>query len=176
MASSRPISRAVLRRRVRRLVLGHRRLLAALLTCVAVLAALQAVQPPGRDGAATPSRPEAAQSRGDALVAAHPGLTPIPVRFPDAAMAALLEPGDRVSLLATDGTGVIGGEAAGAAAPAARVVADDVEILQQVPDGTESSGIGGAAGRLVIVGVTAGSVASVAAAAVRSVLTYAWGR
>jgi len=140
---------------------------------VAVLAALQAVQPPGRDGAAPPSRPEAAQSRGDALVAAHPGLTPIPVRFPDAAMAALLEPGDRITLLATDGSG---GQASGAPASTARVVAGDVEVLQQVPDGTESRDIGAAAGRLVIVGVTAGSVASVAAAAVRSVLTYAWGR
>ena len=39
---------------------------------------------------------------GSGLAAAHPDLATLPVRLPDAGQAALLDPGDRIDLLATD--------------------------------------------------------------------------
>ncbi|WP_300677802.1 hypothetical protein [Nocardioides sp.] len=163
MAPSR-VSRTSLVRRVRRVVLGHRRLLAALLSAVAVLAGLQAVRPDPPPG---PVPTAVARTLGERLLADHPGLTPLPVRLPDAEMAALLEPGDTVTLLATPATGE---------STAAQVVASGVTILQTVPESSQNRVTGAAGGRLIIVGVTRTQASSVTAAAVRSVLTYAWDR
>ena len=81
---------------------------------------------------------------GPALADARPGETVLPVRLPDAGMAALLRAGDEVDLVATDpGTG----ETA--------VVARDVTVLA-TPTGVPDGPAGGAGGALVVVGASAG--------------------
>ena len=91
-----------------------------------------------------------------------------PVRFPDAGLAALLEPGDRVDLVATDPQG--GG---------ARVVAADVPGAgDSRTDGADPTGAvdGAAPGVVVVVGVPPASVTAVADASVTWFLGYAWSR
>lgn len=95
---------------------------------------------------------------------AAPDRAAVPVRLPDAAMAALLKPGDRVDLYATDPTA--GGTTS---------IARDVLVLA-VPSGTDdrnavTSTLGG---RLVIVGVPPETVAQVTDASVRQFLTIAF--
>jgi Flp pilus assembly protein CpaB len=101
---------------------------------------------------------------GPGLALAQPGDTIVPVRLPDAGMAALLRPGDEVDLLATDpGTGE--------AAPVAR----DVTVLAtptDVPEGpTGTSG-----GALVVVGASAHEAVTIAGAALTQFLTVSWNR
>jgi Flp pilus assembly protein CpaB len=97
---------------------------------------------------------------GPALARSRPGLAALPVRLPDAAMAALLRVGDRIDLVAADPQG-----------SAARVVATDVPVLA-LPASTEASGVAGPLpGRLVVVGVPESQVPEVADAAARYFLS-----
>lgn len=121
---------------------------------------------------------------GPSLVAAHPGLVAVPVRLPDAAMAALLDPGDRIDLYAVaaggdasaqDGAGAGAGTAVGGAGGGAILLATDVLVLAVPHDGGTASGTGGLSGRLVVVGLGPGDVPAVTAASVRAFLTYAYG-
>lgn len=109
---------------------------------------------------------------GPGLTTGQPGLTAVPVRLPDAGMAALLRVGDHVRLLATDpqegATTTVAGDALVLALPR-----DDGAAR---PDGVASpSGVtNGLGGRLVVVGIPDGLVTRVTAAAVRDFLTYAY--
>ncbi len=197
-------------RPVRRAVLARRRLLAALLTAVAVATGLHAVaaEPPtqvpvlvaARDlpsgavlsrtdvrtvGFSPASVPEGAVTDpagrtlaaplragepvtdvrlvGPSLTEGYPGLTAVPVRLPDAAMADLLTVGDRVDLVSADPQG-----------SGATVVATDVPVLA-LPAGDGQVGATGLAGRLVVVGAAPGDVARIADASVRTFLTVAFG-
>lgn len=100
---------------------------------------------------------------GPDLAATAPGRTVLPVRLPDAGMAALLSAGDVVDLVATDpGSGE------------SRVVARDVEVLAgaaAVPEGPT-----GAGGALVVVGVADAEAVAVSSAALAQFLTVSWSR
>lgn len=99
---------------------------------------------------------------GPELTAGQPGLVAVPVRLPDPGMVALLDVGDRIDLVATDPQD--GG---------ASVVADDVPVLA-IPAADDVSSASGLPGRLVVVGAESEQVESLAAAAVRSFVTYTW--
>ena len=92
------------------------------------------------------------------LPAGLPGLVAAPVRVADAASAALVTAGDHVDVLAA---GTLPG-----AAPAARVVAEDAEVLA-VPSAVGDESLGA----LVVVAATPRVAASLAAAAVSSRLS-----
>ncbi|TGN63790.1 pilus assembly protein CpaB [Nocardioides eburneiflavus] len=101
---------------------------------------------------------------GPRLALAQPGDTVVPVRLPDAGMAALLRAGDEVDLLATDpGTG------------SSTVVARDVTVLA-TPTGMPDGPAGGAGGALVVVGTSAGEAVGIAGAALTQFLTVSWNR
>ena len=96
--------------------------------------------------------------------AAPDGLTAVPVRLPDGAMAALLDPGERVDLYATDPS-----------AGGTTLVARDVLVLAVPPKDTVSNGVTGTTGgRLVVVGVAPSAVGDVTDASVRLILTVAF--
>lgn len=90
------------------------------------------------------------------------GLTAMPVRFPDSAMAGLLRVGDTIDVLAVDPQG---GE------PRRVGVGARVLALPRAPSDTASDGL---PGRLVVLGVQAASVPGVADASVRLFLTFAY--
>ncbi|CAM3912203.1 SAF domain-containing protein [Nocardioides zeicaulis] len=100
---------------------------------------------------------------GPGLAEIEPGRTVLPVRLPDAGMAALLAPGDVVDLVATDpGSGE------------SRVVGHDVDVLAgaaEVPEGPTGSG-----GALVVVGVDDDEAVAVSSAALAQFLTVSWNR
>ncbi|MCR6030227.1 pilus assembly protein CpaB [Nocardioides sp. zg-579] len=100
---------------------------------------------------------------GPRLTEGRPGLTAVPVRLPDAGMAALLEVGDEIDLLAAD-------PRAGGAA----VVAAGVPVLALPLDEEPGVGGNGLTGRLVVVGAAPTEVSALADAATRAFLTYAW--
>jgi Flp pilus assembly protein CpaB len=102
---------------------------------------------------------------GETLADAHPELTALPVRLPDADAAGLLEPGDRIDLVATDPQG--GG---------ARVVAGDVLVLATPPSDPGGATAGSTPGTVVVVGVSPVTVTAVSDASVRWFLGYAWSR
>lgn len=102
---------------------------------------------------------------GPALTDGHPDLVAVPVRLPDAGMAALLEVGDEIDLLAADPQ-----------AGGAQVVARDVPVLALPGDPGPALGGNGLTGRLVVVGASAVEVPVVADAATRAFLSYAWSR
>lgn len=96
---------------------------------------------------------------------ARDGITALPVRLPDAAMAALLRPGDHVDLYATDPSE--GGTSA---------VARGVLVLAVPPKNDAGNAVTGSlGGRLVLVGVPPGAVSEVTNASVRMFLTVAFG-
>jgi Flp pilus assembly protein CpaB len=105
--------------------------------------------------------------RRDAVLGAHwlrgyPGMSAMPVRITDPAVAPLLTVGDRVDLVATDP----------AQPDSSRTVARDALVLalpSSRADATTSL-----TGRLVLVGVPAQSVGALAAASVRNFLTVVW--
>ena len=97
---------------------------------------------------------------GPPLAAAYPGDVTMPVRLPDAGMAALLRVGDTIDLVAADPQG----EAAALAAGDVRVVA--------LPDAVEEDTTGSLPGRLVVVAVPHADVARLAQAAVTGFLTF----
>ena len=101
---------------------------------------------------------------GPRLADAHPGETIVPVRLPDAGMAALLRPRDQVDLLATDpGTGE------------ALVVARDVTVLA-TPTGVPDGPAGSSGGALVVVGASADEAVTIAGSALTRFLTVSWNR
>lgn len=100
---------------------------------------------------------------GDALARSHPDLVTLPVRLPDPAAAALLEPGDRIDLVATDPQS---GET--------RDVASGALVLATPDAAPEASG--SMPGVVVVLGVAPLAVRPVAQASVRSFLSYAWTR
>lgn len=194
---------------LRRAVLGHRRLLAFVLTVLAVLAGVRALAPPSSAGAtvlvaahdlaagstltrgdleaqhvppgAVPDgvvrRPEGrvlagGVRRGEPITdvrlvgrsMATPGLTAVPIRLPDTAMAALLEPGERIDLYATD-------PSAGGTTSVAR----EVLVLAVPPrDDARNSVTSSLGGRLVVVAVPPDAVTDVTDASVRLFLTVAF--
>ncbi|GAB3761087.1 Flp pilus assembly protein CpaB [Nocardioides ginsengisegetis] len=95
---------------------------------------------------------------GPALTDGYPGLTAVPVRFPDAGAVALLRVGDRVDVVAADPQGA-----------GATTVAADAPVLA-IPAADRSEGT---QGRLVVLGVPDGDVERLADAAVRFFLTFA---
>lgn len=104
---------------------------------------------------------------GPSLTEGHPDLTAVPVRFPDPAMAGLLHVGDRVDLYATDP----------ASARTEKVTAD--ALVLGLPDPAShnvdpNAVTNGLQGRLIIVGVAAGSVETVTSASVGGFLTFAY--
>lgn len=101
---------------------------------------------------------------GPGLALAHPGETVVPVRLPDAGMAALLHAGDEVDLVATDpGTGE------------ATLVARDVTVLA-TPTGVPEGPAGGSGGALVVVGASAEEAVTIAGAALTQFMTVSWNR
>ena len=105
---------------------------------------------------------------GPAL-AAGPGQVAVPIRLPDPGMAGLLDPGDRIDLLAIDPS-ADGPEGAERVAAGALVLA--VPGMDQGGNAVTS----GLSGRLVVVGVAEDLVDEVTNAAVRSFLTFAFAR
>lgn len=101
---------------------------------------------------------------GPPLVAAYPGSVAVPVRLPDAGMAALLRVGDRIDLVAADPQGT-----------SAREVAGDLTVvaLPAVDDEAASSGL---PGRLVVLAVPETMTDDVAQAAVTGFLSFTFGR
>lgn len=87
--------------------------------------------------------------------------TALPVRFADAAAVALLDPGDRIDLVATDPQG--GGS---------HVVTADVTVLAVPPP--DEAAASTQPGALVVLGVPAVAVTRVSDAAVRYFLGYAF--
>ena len=101
---------------------------------------------------------------GPGLARAEPGRTVLPVRLPDAGMAALLRPGDEVDLVATDpGTGD------------SSVVARDVTVLA-TPVAATDGPAGERGGALVVVGASATEATDITSAALSQFLTVSWDR
>ncbi len=104
---------------------------------------------------------------GAGLAAAHPDLTVMPVRLPDAAVVELLRPGDRIDLTAAD-------PGSGGSTP----LAYDVLVLA-VPHPAEATGPGGDAappGRLVVLGISPSAAPDVGLAAVTQFLVVSYAR
>lgn len=99
---------------------------------------------------------------GSDLADAHPDLTTLPVRLPDAGLADLLETGDRIDLIATDPQ-----------AGGSRVVAADALVLATPPT-PDATGATSPAGALVVLGVSPASVAGLTEASVRWFLSYSF--
>ncbi len=102
---------------------------------------------------------------GRSLVAAYPGTVAMPVRLPDAAMAALLRVGDRIDLVAADPQG---------AAPA-RLVGSELPVVV-LPGATQDDASGALAGRLVVLAVPQSLSEEIAQASVTGFLTFTFSR
>lgn len=102
---------------------------------------------------------------GGGLAAAHPDLTVMPVRLPDAGVVGLLRPGDHIDLVAAD-------PGSGEATP----VAYDALVLA-VPETTDAV-VDSAAppGRLVVLGLSPAAAPDVGLAAVTQFLVVAYSR
>jgi Flp pilus assembly protein CpaB len=101
---------------------------------------------------------------GAPLAAAYPDAVAMPVRLPDAGMAALLRVGDRIDLVAADPQGA-----------SARVVASDLTVVAlPAPDDEATSG--GLPGRLVLLAAPEAVREEVAQAAVTGFLTFTYAR
>lgn len=111
----------------------------------------------------SPGEPLTAARLLDDDARAAPGRVALAVRLPDAGLAGLLRPGERIDLLATDARG--GG---------ARTVASDVVVLALPP--RAASGPADEPGRPVVLEVASAEVADVTDAAVRLFLSWAWVR
>jgi Flp pilus assembly protein CpaB len=117
---------------------------------------------------------------GPGLTVGHPELVAVPVRLPDAGMAALLHVGDRIRLLATDPqTGVattVSADALVLALPAgdAAPTSDHTSDQASGPASGQIAAATGTSGRLVVLGVPDDLVTEVTSAAVTRFLTYAY--
>lgn len=98
---------------------------------------------------------------GARLATAQPGLTTMPVRFPDPGVAGLLATGDRVDLIATDPQG-----------GASRVVAHDA-LVMATPPSTDRAGTA-PTGAVVVLGVPPVASLAVAEASVSQFLSYSF--
>lgn len=101
---------------------------------------------------------------GKSLTAGLPGLVAAPVRLPDSDSVDLLSVGDRIDLVSADGQRAM-----------ARTIAVDVPVLalpSHTAGDTRLGGSGPAAGRLVVVGVSAADAGEVAQATVSGYLTF----
>jgi Flp pilus assembly protein CpaB len=114
--------------------------------------------PLGRGEPLTP-----AHLTGAERLAGYPGRVAVAVRIPDPGVVALLTPGQRVGLLATDPQG---------GAPAERIT-DDAAVLT-VPKGTSVAGDGMVSGRLVVLAVPRDVAVALASAATSRYLTVVW--
>jgi len=101
---------------------------------------------------------------GPPLVAAYPGSVAVPVRLPDAGMAALLRVGDRIDLVAADPQGTT-----------ARQVAGDLTVVA-VPAVDDEAASSGLPGRLVVLAVPETATDDVAQAAVTGFLSFTFAR
>ena len=101
---------------------------------------------------------------GAGLADAHPELTAMPIRLPDPGGVALLDPGDRIDLLATDPQ-----------AGGSRIVATGALVLA-VPSTSSTADPASPGGALVVVGVLPSSVTLLSEASVRWFLTFAFSR
>ena len=101
---------------------------------------------------------------GPRLAAAYPGSVAVPVRLPDAAMAALLRVGDRIDLVAADPSGT----------RTARVVATDLVVVA-LPAGDETTSAA-LPGRLVVLAAPQAVTSAIAQAAVSGFLTFVFAR
>lgn len=101
---------------------------------------------------------------GSGQLAGYPGRDAVAVRIPDTDVVALLTPGQRVALVATDPQG----------AQAPERIVDDAAVLS-IPKAaaTPSATL---TGRLVVVAVPADQVEELAAAATSRFLTVVWSR
>ncbi|MEZ5194141.1 MAG: SAF domain-containing protein [Nocardioides sp.] len=115
-------------------------------------------EPVGRTLAGPMRREEPVTDRrvvGAALTAGYPGLVAMPVRIPDAASVALLQVGDRISLVS-----------AGPRTGTARVLVSDAAVLA-LPGQADRS----LPGRLVLVAVAPEAVTALSEAAARGFLS-----
>ena len=101
---------------------------------------------------------------GPGLADLLPTRSAVPLRLPDPGMVALLQVGDLVDLLATDPED-----------GRVTTVASAVPVLA-VPGDPGSASTSALPGSLLVVGLTATQVAPVAAASLRSFLTYTWAK
>lgn len=103
---------------------------------------------------------------GPAITDGYPGLVAVPVRLPDAGVAALLAVGDEIDLVAVDPQGAD-----------VEVVATEVPVLALPADDGEAGIVaaGGLGGRLVVVGADPADATRIADASVRTFLTVTWG-
>lgn len=111
-------------------------------------------------GAGMPVRRDAVL--GTRWLSGYPGVSAMPVRITDPAVSPLLTVGDRIDLIATDPE----------QPDSARTVARDVLVLALPPSPADATS--SLSGRLVLVGVPAQSVGTLAAASVRDFLTVVW--
>lgn len=102
---------------------------------------------------------------GEGLADAHPDLTVMPVRLPDAGVVSLLRPGDRIDLMAAD-------PGSGEAAP----LADDVLVLAVPADDDATSDSSAPPGRLVVLAISPAAAPDVGLAAVTLFLVVAFSR
>lgn len=105
----------------------------------------------------------AAHLVGSGRLAGYPGRAAVAVRIPDPDVAALLTPGQRVALVATDPQG---------AAPPVRVV-DDAVVLTVPEDSSRSDAL---PGRLVVFAVPEDRAEDLSAAATTRYLGVVWSR
>lgn len=99
---------------------------------------------------------------GSELAGAHPELSVVPLRLPDAAVVGLLQVGDRVDLSAVDPeTGAV------------HALATDVLVLAIPPLAAGDSSL---TGRLIVAGIAPDRVQAVAAATLRQFLTVVYAR
>jgi Flp pilus assembly protein CpaB len=101
---------------------------------------------------------------GTPLAAAYPDAVAVPLRLPDAGMAALLHVGDRIDLVAADPQGSV-----------ARVVATDLVVVA-LPAPHDESASSGLPGRLVVVAAPEAAREELAQAAVTGFLTFTYSR
>jgi Flp pilus assembly protein CpaB len=99
---------------------------------------------------------------GEQVADAHPEVTTMPVRLPDAGLVDLLEPGDRIDLVATDPQG-----------GTSEVVARDVLVLATPPAPADAAA-GAPPGALLLLGVPPDTATAVAAASVRWFLSWSF--
>jgi Flp pilus assembly protein CpaB len=114
-------------------------------------------------GAGEPVTP--AHLAGTEGLAGYPGRAAVAVRIPDPAVAALLTPGQRVSLVASDPQGT---------QPPVRIVEDAAVVA--VPRASSDAGPGVLGGRLVVFAVPAGQADDVASAGASRYLSVVWSR
>jgi Flp pilus assembly protein CpaB len=114
-------------------------------------------------GAGEPLTP--AHLAGAERLAGFPGRAAVAVRLPDPGVAALLTPGQRVTLVASDPQG----------GRAPERLVDDAAVLA-VPRESADDASGGLTGRLVLFAVPAEEVEQVAAAGTTRYLSVVWSR